>query len=85
VADDYKVTVTMRVSVEDRTALLAAAGDAVPAAAREDEDLAVQIALQELVPIAVLTRLPGARLWQGNGWHAQVSASKWRGDEVSGG
>ncbi len=43
-ADDYKLTVTMRVTVEDRAALLATAGDAVPAAAREDEDLAARLA-----------------------------------------
>ncbi len=84
-ADDYKVTVAMRVTVEDRAALLAAAGDAVPAAAREDEDLAVELALQAVVPVTVLTSMPGTRPWQGEGWHAQVSASKWRADEASGG
>jgi hypothetical protein len=85
VTDDYAVTVVMRVTVEDRAALLDAAGDDVPAAARGDEELAVGLALQALVPVAVLTDLPGTRPFRGEGWHAQVSAEKWRGDELPSG
>lgn len=75
----FEVTVRLRLTVEDPQALLAAAGDGVPAALRADELVAVQAALQALVLPPDLEQVPGVRSWTGPGWHAQVSAEPFQG------
>lgn len=71
---DYEVTVTLRVTVDDDQALLDAAGEAVPAAARADAALAAHLALQSLIAPPDVTDLPGVRQWTGLGWHYSVEA-----------
>lgn len=76
---DFEVTVRLRVTVEDPAALLAAAGDEVPAALRSDELVAIQAALQAVVRPPDVEQVPGIRGWRGLGWHAQVSAEPLQG------
>jgi hypothetical protein len=73
-AQDFEVTVRLRLTVEDSAALLAAAGDEVPDALRDDALVAMQVALQSLVQPPAVEQLPGVSRWSGSGWHAQVSA-----------
>jgi hypothetical protein len=73
-SSDYEVTVTLRVTVEDAHALLAAAGEAVPDAARADRALAQGLALQALIAPPSAADVPGVRRWSGAGWHSSVEA-----------
>ena len=73
-AQDFEVTVRLRLTVEDPAALLAAAGDAVPDALREDQLVALQSALQSLVVPPHVEQLPGVSRRSGPGWHAEVRA-----------
>lgn len=77
-AQEFEVTVRLRVSVEDSEALLAAAGADVLDALREDQLVAMQVALQALVRPPDVAQVPGVK-WSGDGWHAQVHAEPLQG------
>lgn len=70
---EFEVTVRLRLTVQDSEALVAAAGGEVPDALRDDQHVAMQVALQALVRRFDVELLPGVK-WSSGGWHAQVRA-----------
>lgn len=77
-AQDFEVTVRLRLTVNDPKALLAAAGDVVPEPLRDDHLVAMQVALQSLVVPPDVEQLPGVSRRSGPGWQSQVHAEALR-------
>lgn len=73
-AQDFEVTVRLRLTVNDPQALLAAAGDVVPEPLRDDQLVAIQVALQSLVDPPDVEQLPGVSWRSSPGWRSQVQA-----------
>ena len=76
-SDDFEVAIRVRLTVHDPDLLIAAAGEGVPAVLSREPLMAMQSALQALVPLPGVDDLPGVRVWRGLGPSASVSAQPW--------
>ena len=83
-ADDYLVTIRMRVRVTDRERLLQALHERDPRVAGllpAEPELALSMAVQDAVPPPDLTGLPGLARADGEGTFSSVKAEPWPGGD----